>query len=672
MRMEKMINDSWLFSKTCTEAPCALPTGADWEPVTLPHTWNTTDGQMGRPYERGACWYVREIPLLSQPVQKRRTFIEIGAAAMYSQVWFNGQKICEHGSGYSGFRVEITDLLQEGQNILAILCDNTYSDAHYPQMADFIFYGGLYRYVKMICVPESCISLEDHGGSGVYIDSTPVDKNAKVKVRTLISNPADHMTVSVSILDGNNVVAQAWGKAEAETHLTLFIPGVSLWDGPENPNLYRAVISLQYMNEIVDEVTVNFGVRSYHLDPEQGFFLNGRSFPIRGVCRHQDTLFEGNALTPEEAWRDMKLISDMGVNGVRLAHYQQSQDIYDACDAYGLCTWAEIPYFARSWDDSAHELSREELRELIIQNYNHPAIFFWGISNEIYLMGNHSEKLLQCHQELNAIVKELDPERISVLASDYDTKWDDPIHEITDAEGWNHYFGWYRGTFEDLDKWVDEYHAKYPHRMFAISEYGCDAITDYHNEHPQQRDYSEEWQVLLHEHALETFRTRPWIWGTFVWNMFDFGSFFRREGGTKGRNNKGLVSFDRKRRKDSYCVYKAWFSKDPFVHIDGRRYYVRPEETTQIKVHSNASEVSLYINGKLFETMQGEHTFLFKNVPLCEQPTAITARASGCSDTITLRFNHTIPGSFSYNPAKDEKINWKDLDAAVSPDQGKQ
>ena len=688
MRIEQLLNEDWLFSKACKAAPEAMPEGGDWEAVTLPHTWNTVDGQMGNPFERGAYWYVRSFEALKQPTGDGRLYVEIGASALSAQVWVNGKWAGSHTGGYSAWRADITDLCHEGENILAICCDNTYSEKVYPQTGDFIFYGGLYRYVKLISVADSHFSLEEYGGSGVYIDSEPVGQeigqtgsagvslqdqeketcqvstcSGKVSVRAHLAGIRDHETVGLTIFDETGAqVAECWAKAAAETRLCAFVPEAKLWDGPKAPHLYRAHLSLIYMNEVKDEIDVTFGIRSFAMDPQKGFFLNGRSFPIRGVCRHQDYLYQGNALTREDHERDAKLIAEMGVNGVRLGHYQHSQDFLEALDRYGLCTWAEIPYFARSWDDDAHAASLNELRELIAQNYNHPCIFVWGLSNEIFIMGNDSPKLLDCHQDLQRVAKEMDPRRYTVLASDYDTAKDHPIHEIADADAWNHYFGWYRGEFEDLAKWCDDYHEAYPDRCLSISEYGCDGVLAYHSENPTKRDYSEEWQVLLHENALQTFSERPWVWGTFVWNMFDFGSFFRKEGGTKGRNNKGLVTMDRKIRKDAYYVYKAWFAEDPFVHVDGRRFYARPQDHTTIRVHSNQKEVALYVNGSLFGVQTGEHTFVFEQVPLSAADTVITAKAGAVSDTITLRYDPKNQAEFHFEPETGEKANWIDLE----------
>ncbi len=656
-------NDSWLFSKTCEQAPAELPQGEGWEPVTLPHTWNAVDGQIGVPFERGAYWYVTSLETPQQPIPGGRLYVEVGAAGLVGEIWVNGQFIKRHVGGYSIFRADVTDALKDKDNILAILVDNRYSDKVYPQRADFTFYGGLYRYVRLISVPESRISLDEFGGPGVYIDAEPAEGGANVAIRVHLTNPVKGQRVSVQLyerFEEENIQAEVWGFAAEEVTLKAFIPDAQLWDEDSDYALYTARIRLVSHNEVVDEIEQNFGVRTFEIDPEEGFFLNGEAHPLRGVCRHQDRLYLGNALEEDLAYEDAEIIKEMGANTVRLAHYQQAQEMYDACDELGLVCWAEIPYFASSWDDDAHAAAVNEIKELVAQNYNHPSIFCWGLSNEIMMGGKDAPKLIPCHEDLNAAVKSLDPKRLTVAAHEYETPWEHKLHDITDAEGWNHYFGWYRGQAEDLAKWCDDYHAAYPDRRIGITEYGCDAVIDFHSDTPQKMDYTEEYQVLIHENACETWATRPWIWGTYVWNMFDFGSSFRREGGTRGRNNKGLVTMDRKIRKDSFYVYKAWYSDDPFVHIDGRRYFARPGETTTIRVHSNLDQVSLFVDDVLFDIQNGEHTFIFENVPISKEGTIITARA---------RYLEEDPDEELRNAIEDEfEIDLEDIELEIEDD----
>lgn len=667
MREITTINDSWLFSKTCTEAPEKMPEcGGDWTPVTLPHTWNAVDGMIGVPFERGAYWYVRSFEAPKQPRDGGRLYVEVGAAGLVGEVYVNGVFCTKHVGGYSAFRADITDQLREGENILAILVDNRYSDKVYPQRADFTFYGGLYRYVSLISVPESHISLDEFGGPGVYIDTETTEDGAFVTARVKTCALKEGQKIGLSIYDEDAVwndgdaAAESWCDAAEETCVKTFIPDAAKWDPEDDWAMYTAVITLLEHNEVIDELEIPFGIRDCEIDAERGFILNGREYPLRGVCRHQDRLYEGNALSEDAAWEDAALIAEMGANTVRLAHYQQAQEMYDACDSEGLLVWAEIPYFAQSWDDDAHASAVNEIKELVAQNYNHPSIFCWGLSNEILIGGNDNEKLIPCHEDLNRAVKELDKKRLTVIAHEYNAGWDHPLHDVSDAEGWNHYFGWYRGLLPDLAAWCDEYHGKYPSRRFAVTEYGCDCVISYHSDHPEKQDYTEEYQVLLHENACETWASRPWIWGTYVWNMFDFGSSFRREGGTMGRNNKGLVTMDRKIKKDSFYVYKAWFGKEPFVHIDGRRYFARPGETTTVRVHSNLSQVTLYADGAKVGTIDGEHTFVFENVPIRPEGTVLTAKAEDCSDSIMIRsVPEPLPEfTFAGFKATKDAINW--------------
>ena len=666
MREVSLINDGWLFSKTCKEAPETLPSGEGWERVNLPHTWNAVDGMIGVPFERGAYWYVRDFEPLKQPRDGGRLYVEVGAAGLVGEIYVNGQFVTRHVGGYSAFRADVTDLVRDGENTLAILCDNRYDDKVYPQRADFTFYGGLYRYVSQISVPASHFTLDEFGGPGVYLDTEEVPGGAFVTARTKVSGLKQGQKISLGIVPSEfafmdeDPLTEVYALAEEESTLRAFIPDVRRWDPETDWQMYTAKLLLVEHNEVIDEIEADFGVRDFEIDPERGFILNGRDYPLRGVCRHQDRLYEGSALPLDAAYEDAALISEMGANSVRLAHYQQAQEMYDACDHEGLLVWAEIPYFAQSWDDDAHRSAVNEIRELVAQNYNHPSIFCWGLSNEILIGGNDNEKLIPCHEDLNHAVKELDQKRLTVIAHEYNAGWDHPLHDVSDAEGWNHYFGWYRGQMPELAEWCDKYHSQYPARRFAVTEYGCDSVISYHSDHPEKQDYTEEYQVLVHENACETWASRPFIWGTYVWNMFDFGSNFRREGGTMGRNNKGLVSMDRKIKKDSFYVYKAWYGKEPFVHIDGRRYFARPGKTITVRVHSNLSPVALYADGKLIAELSGAHTFVFENVPITEAGTVLVAKAEEYSDTIMVRSVPEMLPEFTFAGFKETKdaINW--------------
>ena len=353
------------------------------------------------------------------------------------------------------------------------------------------------------------------------------------------------------------------------------------------------------------------------------------------MSRHQDMLYKGNALSKADHYHDAELIKELGANTIRLAHYQHNQYFYDACDEMGFVVWAEIPFISvMNKDPEAHQNCISQMKELIIQNYNHPSICFWGISNEI-LIGGISEQLVENHKELNELVKELDPTRLTTIAHVSMTPIESPLHHITDVISYNHYFGWYGGKMEENGPWMDNFHKVHPDLCLGLSEYGCEGIVTYHGPNPACKDYSEEYQALYHEHMAKMLDERPWIWSSHVWNMFDFGCAARDEGGVAGRNNKGLVTMDRKTKKDSYYIYKAYWNKAPMVHICGRRYAQRAGETTEIRVYSNQPTVTLYLNGEKAEEKSAEKVFVF-TVALAEGQNIVVAEAGGVKDSITL------------------------------------
>ena len=458
----------------------------------------------------------------------------------------------------------------------------------------------------------------------------------------------------------------------------MYVPDVNLWE-IDCPYLYTVTATLQRRNECYDEITTRTGVRSFSCDPNKGFILNGVRTPLRGVSRHQDQLYKGNALTREDHYLDAQIIKELGANTIRLAHYQHSQDFYDACDELGFIVWAEIPFISVfNKDPEAHLNCISQLKELIIQNYNHPSICFWGISNEI-LIGGISEQLVENHKELNALAKKLDPTRLTTIAHVSMTPIDSPMHHITDVISWNHYFGWYGGKTEDNGPWLDRFHEKYPELCVGLSEYGCEGVITNHGPNPACKDYSEEYQALYHEHMAKVLDERPWIWSSHVWNMFDFGCAARNEGGVAGRNNKGLVTMDRKTKKDSFYIYQAYWSKKPMVHICGRRYAQRAGETTQIRIYSNQPAVTLYLNGKLVEKQFADKVFVF-TIALSEGNNIVVASAGSVKDSISLEKVEKEPDIYvlpEVNERAEGVANWfstvgeMDLKASMEFPEGK-
>jgi len=626
---------------------------ADVTQVTLPHTWNAEDGQDGgNDYWRGTGIYRKEF---ARPAGDR-IFLEVNGAAQSASVILNGTEIASHEGGYSTFRAELTDLLQDA-NVLEIRVNNAENDRIYPQKADFTFYGGLYRDVNLIAVPEEHFELVKDGTPGIKV--TPVvdlsAKTAEVTVETW----QNAETVTITVAGETREVKAEDGHAA----VTFTVTDVRLWDGVDDPYLYTAEAELASG----DKVSTRFGCRTFDFDPEQGFFLNGRSYPLRGVSRHQDRKGVGNALTMKEHREDLELIREIGANTIRLAHYQHAQEFYELCDEYGMVVWAEIPYITMHMANGT-ENTLTQMRELITQNYNHPSIAVWGLSNEITAASAVNEELLENHRQLNDLCHRIDPTRKTTMANVFMLETDSPILTIPDINSYNLYYGWYVGELEQTDEFFDEYHAAYPDRVIGFSEYGADANPAFQAERPEKGDYTEGYQAIYHEHMLQMIEERPYLWATHVWNMFDFAADGRDEGGKHGENQKGLVTFDRKIKKDAFYAYKAaWNKTEPFVHICGRRYMNRESEVTEVKVYSNLPEVTLFVDGKEHETKAGKRVFRFSVTLTGEHE--ITARAAvpeemgGGTVSDTIRVNKVDSPDLSYTMSGAAPVqNWFDSD----------
>lgn len=653
MRRIISLNENWTLTFPKAERPA--------ESVTLPHTWNAVDGMNGKGgYLRTTGVYSRTFTKPEQPLPGGRVYVEVLAASLRATVLVNGTVATTHEGGYSAFRADITDLCEDGKNTLTIEVSNEDTPSMYPASADFTFYGGLYRGVNLISVPENHFDLDYYGGPGIRVTPKPTeDGGAEFAVRSFVTNPDEHLTVLYSITDpSGREVASAVRPADS-TSVSMYVPDARLWS-MDTPDLYTVTARLQRNNETCDEVCVRAGVRSFKVTPDSGFSINGVQTPLRGVSRHQDRLYKGSALTAEDHYQDARMIKELGANTIRLAHYQHSQDFYDACDELGFAVWAEIPFISVfKPGEAAHAHCRRELKELIAQNYNHPSIMFWGISNEI-LIGGISQELIDALHDLQNLCKKLDSTRLTTIAHLSGTPTTGPMHHITDLESYNHYFGWYGGKIEDNGPWLDRFHRENPDICLGLSEYGCEGILNWHSSTPQCRDYTEEYQCLYHEYMAKALEDRPWIWASHVWNMFDFGCAARNEGGVAGRNNKGLVTIDRKTRKDSFYIYQAYWSKAPMVHIAGRRYAQRAGETTEIKVYSNQDSVTLFLNGKPAGTQNAHRVFRFR-VALDKGFNTILAVAGSVKDSITLEKVDKEPAEYTlpeFSQRQEGVANW--------------
>ena len=655
MRTINSISKSWLFTMDEKANPATLPENA--EALDLPHTWNGKDGQDGgNDYKRQKCFYFKEIT--KSELVGEENYLEFDGVNSSAEVFWNGESLKIHHGGYSRFRAKIpSDKINE-KNILAVSADNSPNEEIYPQVADFTFYGGIYRDVKLISVPAAHFDLDYYGAPGIMVTPSVKGSDAEVEIQVFTKN-ADGSTLTYKILDGENVVAEV---TVQDTKATLALENVHLWNGRKDPFLYTATAELLVNGEIIDSLSTRFGCRTFSVDPEKGFILNGEEYPLRGVSRHQDYPEKGNALTLEDHKRDIDMILEVGATTIRLAHYQHAQEFYDLCDENGLVIWAEIPYISRHMH-GGYDNTISQMTELVSQNYNHASICFWGLSNEITIAGADDPHLIKNHKDLNDLVHKMDSTRLTTIATVTMCSMDNEYVHISDVLSYNHYFGWYGGTTEMNGKWFDDFHKKYPNKAIGLSEYGCEAL-NWHTSEPTQGDYTEEYQSYYHEELIKQIAERPYIWATHVWNMFDFAADARAEGGENGMNHKGLVTFDRKYKKDSFYAYKAWLNPEPMVHICSKRYVDRVEDLTKVTVYSNCDEVELFRNGEsVRKQKKGKFPFFYFDVKN-EGTSTLEAKAGDLSDTATINKVDT-PNEDYIMKEENQVINWFEINTPV-------
>lgn len=637
------------------------------EGLDLPHTWNGLDGQDGgNDYRRGLGVYKRTVKK-PEYSEDERVYLQFHGVNASAKVIWNEQLICTHDGGYSTFRVDVTEAMQD-INSLSVEVDNSVNDRVYPQKADFTFYGGIYRDVEFLIVNKAHFDLDYYGGPGMKYSTEVEGADAKVNVSAYVNEEAlaAGVTVKVLLMDAEgNVVASGEQKPEQitkgtekagsrEIAFTLDVPKVHLWNGLEDPYLYILQAQLVQEDKVVDEISCNCGVRTFEFSPKDGFHLNGRHYPLHGVSRHQDWKEIGNAISVENMEQDMELIREVGANTIRLAHYQHNQYFYDLCDKYGMIVWAEIPYISEHMP-GGRENTFSQMKELIVQNFNHPSIVTWGVSNEITISGRkHKKDMLDNHHALQKLCKEMDPTRPTTLACFAMCLHFNPVAHITDLVGWNLYLGWYVPGFFLNDLWIWFWHVLYPNRCLCYSEYGAEGMPNLHSKHPKRGDNTEEYQAKYHEFMLRCFKRHPYMWATYVWNMFDFAADARNQGGEPGMNHKGLVTFDRKLKKDSFYLYKAYWTKKPFVHLAGKRFEYRTGKHTEITVYSNEKEVALYNNGKLVGVKTGEHVFKFRLIMQTENKLEVYAGEQTDSAVIY----KTKKSKAEYKLRKGDSSNW--------------
>ncbi|MDO4991258.1 MAG: glycoside hydrolase family 2 TIM barrel-domain containing protein, partial [Eubacteriales bacterium] len=544
-----------------------------------------------------------------------------------------------------------------GDTLIVVMVDNAPNDTVYPQMADFTFYGGLYRDVNLIGVPASHFDLMHFGGPGIAVTPVVQGRDAHIRTQVYVTDAKKGQTLRCILKDADGrVVSEAEAPAD-RTEFEAVITDVHLWHGRRDPYLYTATVELMEEGRVLDSVSSRFGCRTFAIDANKGFILNGEPYPLHGVSRHQDRWGIGNALLPEHHREDMALIAEMGANTIRLAHYQHDAYFYDLCDETGMVVWAEIPYISQHMP-GGRENTIAQMKELIVQNYNHPSIVVWGLSNEITMKGAEDPDLIENHRILNDLCHGMDKTRLTTVAVVSMCDMHADYLKIPDVISYNHYFGWYGGDTSMNGPWFDKFHAELPDIPIGVSEYGCEAL-NWHTSNPTMGDYTEEYQAYYHEELIKQLFTRKYLWATHVWNMFDFGADNRAEGGENGQNHKGLVTFDRKYKKDAFYAYKAWLSDEPFVHICGKRYVDRVEDVTRVTVYSNLPEVELLANGNSLGKQTAEDHFFRFDVPNAGT-TKLRAVAGDCVDESEIRKVDTFNEAYRLRE-KGAVLNWFDI-----------
>ena len=639
-RSVQLLGGGWRFTKG--DPSGAQSPGFDdsaWSGVSIPHTWNVDDGARGGDYYRGPGWYRLHLDVTPE-MAGRSLFLRFGAAALVSKVYVNGEWVGDHAGGFSAFCFEVTKWLKPGDNVVAVLVDNSIKKDVTPLSGDFTVYGGLYREVKLLVLNPVSISPLDDASSGVYLTPEVNAARAKVQVATVLRNgsgdPA-RVTVTTRITDAAGMEVKRvsaeqtiapYSSATATEALQIARP--HLWDGVRDPYLYHATVEVWVHGHLVDSVEQPLGLRYFTVDPEKGFLLNGKPYDVHGVNIHQGRPSVGWASTPAMEQEDYDLVAELGATGLRMPHYQHAENEYTQCDHHGFVVWAELALVNKVTDTPEfYDNAKQQLTELIKQDYNHPSIFFWSMYNEPWVdkeMPEHSWRIVK---ELVSLSHQLDPTRLTTGAATIGVE--DPLDWDMDIASFNRYWGWYSGEASQWESQLADMRQGSGGRSFGMSEYGAGASVYQHENHPAHPKtgghwHPEEWQAEVHEQIWPVLADKPWLWCKFVWVMFDFGSAWRNEGDHGGINDKGLVTGDRKIKKDAFYYYKACWTTAPFVYVTDRRFSPRPAGPSDLKVYSNCSSVELFLNGKSLGVQQsGTHVFVWPNVDLAAGPCEVVA-----------------------------------------------
>ncbi|MEN8153087.1 MAG: glycoside hydrolase family 2 TIM barrel-domain containing protein [Acidobacteriota bacterium] len=613
-RQVKQLNDGWQFVLPDSEIDYINLKENDWKDVQIPHTWNNKDIQSGKKVKYGTGWYRRELKVENRE-PGRQYFLRFNGVGQYAEVYVNNQYVGRHLGSYSAFVFNITRFLNKkgSENSILVKVNNELNDSYPKDSWLFGIYGGIYRTVSLIATNELHICLTDFASSGVYVHQEKVSKKrAALRIVTMLKNETSlkkQITIRNRLLTKNfKVVSNGieekilypGGTTPVSSYLHVKKP--RLWNGKRSPYLYNLETTLLFNGRVIDKIIQKIGIRSYSIDTEKGFILNGEPYRLYGVCRHQEWEDLGNALLPEHHKKDMDMINEIGATSIRLAHYQQADYMYSLADSMGILVWAEIP-FVNGYKSSADGNAMQQLSELIKQNFNHPSIFVWGLHNEVF-KGKIITRPVNLTRKLHNLAKTLDPSRYTVAVSNRWWNFDLPVHEIADLQGYNQYTGWYGGKPEELQNWIRNYHSAKPDIRFSVSEYGAGGnIAHQSNDisvppHPMSQFFPEGYHSRYHEATWSAIESSPFIWASYVWNMFDFSVPEWNRGGIKGRNHKGLVTYDRETRKDAFFWYKANWSEEPVLHLAGRRNNSSDKETYTVKAYCNFGSPEVFINEK--------------------------------------------------------------------------
>lgn len=632
------LNANWLFHFAYN-----FELGIVKESVNLPHTWNAKEALQGvADYKRSSAIYehVLEVPA---DWTSKRLFLNFEGVNSVAAVFVNQKLVASHTGGYTAFSAEITEAVHTGKNVIMVQVSNAYRLDVLPLHGDFNVYGGIHRPVSLLITDQNCISPLDYGSSGIYLKQLEVSEAAAtlaVVSKLCLKNPVG-LSLRSRVLDrdGNLVAAESTGlgtESLMELSQSLKIVKPHLWNAKQDPYLYRVEVSLLRNGVLIDQVIQPLGLRYFKVDPEKGFYLNGKYLDLYGVGRHEDVAGKGSALSDQDQETDMGLLMDLGATAARLTHYPHGKHFYDLCDQNGIVLWSEIPFVGPSGytgtgyvnDDRLRSNVKHMLIELIRQNYNHPSVCFWGLFNELKLDFDDPRPFIQ---ELNTLAKTEDPTRLTTLASNLGTN---EFTELTDLMAWNKYYGWYGGKFEEIGTWADHTHLQLPLKPIAVSEYGAGASPFKHTAqlspvNPKGRFHPEEWQTTFHEKYWQELKKRPFIWGKFIWVLADFGSSIRTEGDAEGINDKGLVTYDRKLKKDAFYFYKANWNADPMLHLTEKRNNKRLQARTMVKVFCNLPEATLWVNDRLIGSRKKDewNTMKWEGVPLKKGPNEIVVKA---------------------------------------------